>query len=123
MIRHVTTEQLETWMEADQMPDGSDFVLVNVLGEEDYEKAHIPGSHNVPQARSRMENEIERLAGDKDTPVIVYCASEECEASPDAARRLSNAGFAKVYDYSGGMKAWLEARNEVARSVEAGSSG
>lgn len=119
MIRHMTTDRLEQWLKDDQAPGGEDFLLVNVLGEEDFEAAHIPGSHNVPVKRARLENEIERLAGGKEDPVVVYCASKDCEASTDAARRLSNAGFEQVFDYSGGMAAWIEAGNEVARSSDA----
>jgi rhodanese-related sulfurtransferase len=114
MIRHLTTEQLEDWIERGETPDGADFLLVNVLGEDDFRKAHIPGSRNVPTSRSRLENEIERLAGGKDVPVVVYCAGSDCDASPAAAKRLTLAGFTNVYDYSGGMKSWIEARNDVA---------
>lgn len=121
MIRHMTTDRLEEWLERDETPEGDDFLLVNVLGEEEFEKAHIPGSHNVPVKRARLENEIERLAGGKESPVVVYCAGSECEASTDAARRLSNAGFEKVFAYSGGMASWIEAGNEVARPSESGA--
>lgn len=115
MIRHMTTSQLEDWLEDDRTPGGEDFLLLNVLGEEQFEKAHIPGSQNVPVKRARLENEVERLAGGKEIPVVVYCASSECEASTDAARRLANVGFEKVYDYSGGMAAWIEAGHQVVR--------
>jgi rhodanese-related sulfurtransferase len=49
---------------------------------------------------------VRRLAGGRELPIVVYCASEESDASPRAAGRLTDAGFSAVYDYSGGLRAW-----------------
>lgn len=115
MIRVASTEQLEKWLKESRMSAGLDFLLVNVLGEKDFKKGRIPNSVNVPVKRTRFENEVERLAGGKAKPIVVYCAGAECEASGRAARRLKLAGFSHVYDYAGGMKSWIEAGHEVAR--------
>ena len=53
------------------------------------------------------------VGGKKDKPIVVYCASTTCDASPKAARRLNEAGFSKVYDYEGGVKAWKESGLEL----------
>jgi rhodanese-related sulfurtransferase len=38
--------------------------------------------------------------------IVVYCASFECQLSPEAAQKLVDAGYTKVYDFEGGLKDW-----------------
>jgi len=87
----------------------TDFLLVNTLSEENFTAAHIPDSVNVPQQDSAFVSRVEQMAGGKEKPVVVYCASEQCQSSPEAAKKLDEAGFTNVYDYLGGAKAWQEA--------------
>lgn len=96
------------------------FVLINVLGEDAFEKEHIPGSDNVPVDSPDFVNEVERLAGDKARRIVVYCASRTCQASPTAARKLDEAGFTHVLDFEGGMAEWNSAGYEVASFAQAG---
>lgn len=86
-----------------------DFVLVNVLSNEDFKKDNIPSSINIPADDPEFEKKVREVAGSKGRPIVVYCASFECKASPTAARKLDKAGFRNVYDYEGGMKDWNEA--------------
>ncbi len=62
-----------------------DIVLVNVLSKESYSEKHIPGLMNkYPVAK------IEERAGKdilKSKIIVVYCASFECQASPNAAKK------------------------------------
>ena len=86
-----------------------DFLFLNVLDAATFEAGHLPGSRNVPLGSSDFERQVERQAGRKDRPVVVYCASMTCDASTKAARRLEEAGFTVVHDFKGGMKTWQEA--------------
>lgn len=92
-----------------------DLAVVNVLPQEDFEGGHIPGSKNIPVGSAEFEKQVERLAGGHDQPVVVYCASEECTASPKAAKRLDEAGFKKVFDFEAGMRGWKAAGLPVER--------
>lgn len=87
----------------------NDLAVINVLPKDQFDNAHIRGSVNAPVGSKNFESEVERIAGGRDKPVVVYCASTECDASPKAAKRLDEAGFEKVYDYEAGVKAWSEA--------------
>ncbi len=89
-----------------------------MLGREDFERAHIPGSENVPVDRDDFAERVEELVSDKDDTIVVYCASFDCEASPKAARKLDGAGFSNVYDFEGGIKEWMKAGHEVNRPAE-----
>lgn len=86
-----------------------DIELINVLPQEMFEKEHIPGSKNIPIGEENFEEQVENEAGGKDRRIVLYCASEQCDASPKAAKRLEEAGFENVYDYHGGVKAWKDA--------------
>jgi rhodanese-related sulfurtransferase len=97
-----------------------DFVLINVLGEDAFEKEHIPGSDNVPVDSPDFVTEVESLAGDKSRRIVVYCASKTCQASPTAARKLDETGFTHVLDFEGGMADWHRAGFEVVSFAPAG---
>jgi len=92
--------------------------VINVLSQDNYREAHIPGTQNVPRGDDDFLEKVETLAGSKDQPVVVYCASTDCDASPKAAKTLENAGFNKVYDFEGGTKAWKEAGEKVIGSMQ-----
>lgn len=86
-----------------------DFVLLNVLDEESFEKQHIPGSENVPVGRESFVRDVEDLSGSKDKLIVVYCADRACDASPAALKKLGAAGFKNVMHYEAGISEWREA--------------
>ncbi len=90
-----------------------DLAVINVLSPEHFRQKHIPGSANIPVSEPEFIDKVDKLAGGRDQPVVVYCASEECDASEKAARKLDDAGFKEVYDFTGGMQAWQEAGHPV----------
>jgi rhodanese-related sulfurtransferase len=83
--------------------------LINVLGSGEFERAHIPGSFNIPVADKDFIRKVEQRVGDRDAKVIVYCASFDCTASPKAAKKLDDSGFTHVVDFEGGVQDWREA--------------
>jgi rhodanese-related sulfurtransferase len=89
--------------------DGNeDVLLVNTLKADSFEKTRIPGAINIPLDDEDFVARVEEHAGGKDKPVVVYCASLECNSSEKAAEKLENAGFTAVTDFAGGFKAWQE---------------
>ena len=103
-MKTLSRDDLHRWK-----AEGRDFTLVNVLSPEAFAEKHIPGSVNVPGEDPSFTEKVEQAAHGRDRPVVIYCASLECQASPTAARKLAAAGFPGVYDYEGGMKDWEEA--------------
>ena len=76
---------------------------------EEYEEAHIPG------ALLLNAEDWETLFGDfimswnPDVPVVVYCKSQACMRSHDAAKRLrEELGAENVFVLKDGWNAWLE---------------
>jgi rhodanese-related sulfurtransferase len=56
---------------------------------------------------------VERVAGGRQKPVIVYGANADCDASRKAAACLQESGFEHVFAYAGGIEAWEEAGEPV----------
>lgn len=108
-MKTLTTDQLRK-MKA-QNPD---LALINVLPEKEFAEGHIPGSDNIPVDSADFPEKVARAAGGKDAKVVVYCASETCDASVRAITALENSGFKEVYDYEEGTRAWEEAGLHVA---------
>lgn len=85
-----------------------DFVLINVLPREKFIEDHIRTSVNVPVEDEEFVDIVAKIAGSKDRRIVVYCANFNCDASPRAAKKLEDAGFARIYDYEGGTREWNE---------------
>lgn len=112
----LTAEELKKRLDQ-KAPDNDDpdegYALVNVLGEDDFEEAHIPSSINIPKGN---EDKFEKRYS-KDKPIVVYCASPECDASPTVAEELADRGFGKIYDFEAGMSGWKQAGYPVERGA------
>jgi rhodanese-related sulfurtransferase len=95
MLEELTKEEFMDKRKSD------DFVLVNVLSRDTYEKGHILGSINIPA------DEIEKEAAERFTDtqdIVVYCLSEDCHASEKAADKLEEMGFEHVSDFIRGLE-------------------
>ncbi len=107
-MKSIQAEELKKFIAGE--PRGA---VINVLDPEQYEARHIPGSVNIPLNSPHFEERVNSQIHSKDKPVVVYCASSECDASEKAAERLEQAGFTDVRDYAPGMKGWEESGYEV----------
>ena len=102
-MKTIDRDELKNKMDA-----GDDFVLVEVLPPKSYAKFHLPGALNIPLANN-FEQEIEKIVPDREEAVVVYCANKECQASPEAAKKMDQMGYKNVYDYEEGKKDWQSA--------------
>jgi rhodanese-related sulfurtransferase len=110
-MREITTDELKALCKTNGKP-----TLVNTLGPESFEKTRIPGAINVPLGDNDFVSRVEQQAGGKNQPVVVYCASQECNSSEKAAKKLEAAGFTAVSRYTGGAAAWQKEAGEVPAS-------
>ncbi|MHB8790892.1 MAG: rhodanese-like domain-containing protein [Desulfobulbaceae bacterium] len=96
-VESLDAPQAKQFME--QQPADSVTVL-DVRQPAEYEGGHIPGAKLIPlpELQGRL-NEI-----DRDKPTVVYCAIGG--RSRVAAQMLTGSNFSKVYNLSGGFKAW-----------------
>ena len=98
-----------------KIDEGSDFVLIDVLGERSYAQRHLPGAINIPGGSENFVAEVEKVVSDKSKEIIVYCSSFSCQASPAAAGKLADAGFTNVVDFEGGLADWEDAKYPLRR--------
>lgn len=100
----LSREELQNMMkDADQ-----DFVLINVLSRDDFNRQHIRNSINVPLKMQSFAKIVAEIAGNRERKIVVYCASFDCDASTKAATELEAEGFTEVYDYEGGSQDWFD---------------
>jgi rhodanese-related sulfurtransferase len=99
MTEPISKEELEK-----KLSTGEPLQLINVLGPEHALLGLIRGSRRIPLA------ELNKRSGelDKARDVIVYCASQTCSASKQAAQLLSGLGF-NARAYEGGIAEWKNA--------------
>jgi sulfur-carrier protein adenylyltransferase/sulfurtransferase len=80
-------------------------VLVDVRENEEFEREHIPGAKHVP--RSYLESRIETAAPDRDSHVVLYCASGNRSALA-AAALTDLLGYHNVESMTGGITLWKD---------------
>ena len=74
-----------------RLDTGEDLVVVEALPEEYYRAGHIPGARHLPL--EHLDRRADSVIRDRHAPVIVYCASEACQNSHTAAKRLTELGY------------------------------
>ncbi len=90
--------------------NGSGAVVVDVRDTEEWDAGHIPGARHVP--RSYLESRIEGAVPDRDTPIVLYCASGNRSAL--AAHTLKDMlGYTDVTSMTGGITLWKDRGYEV----------
>jgi phage shock protein E len=106
MKKTITTEKLHS------LRKGTDgFLLLDVLGKDEFAKDHIPGARNVPLETVDFAKAVaEKAAGSKTRRVVVYSRGTQCDAAARAARLLTGANFTNVVEYQGGLAAWNESK-------------
>ena len=112
MSKAITREHLKERLDQDE-----DFVLVNVLSLEGFEKGRVPCSINVPLPE--LEERAPELWPDKNKDIIVYCTSYACDTSPQAAELLEDLGYTNISEFKGGLTDWEDAGYDVERGSAA----
>ncbi len=86
---------------------GRNINVVDVRMAEDYAKGHIPGAVNLPTAKWKS---LEGLQKDKVN--VLYCYSHVCHLAAKAAVQFAEQGFSMM-EMDGGFKAWTAHNLEV----------
>ncbi len=112
MSKAITREHLKERLDHDE-----DFVLVNVLSPEAFEKERVPCSINVPLLE--LKERAPGLWPDKEKEIIVYCSSYACDTSPKAAELLEGLGYTNIMEFKGGLTDWEDAAYDIERGSAA----
>lgn len=97
-VTEITTE------EADALRTGSNTVVLDVREPEEYQQGAIPDALHI--ARGQLESNVEARIPDRDTKVLIHCASGV--RSVFAAKTLGELGYTDVVSVAGGFNKWKD---------------
>ncbi|MDD6679172.1 MAG: rhodanese-like domain-containing protein [Firmicutes bacterium] len=97
----ITYRQISTSEAAAMMETETEYVLLDVRTQAEYEQGHIPGAICIPN-ESIGTTEIPELP-DKDQRILVYCRSGN--RSKQASEKLVKLGYSNVVEF-GGIQNW-----------------
>ncbi len=111
-VEWVERRELSDWMAAG---DDSMLVLLDARSEEEFRVSHLRAARRVDPAA-----EASSLAGlPRDARIVVYCSVGYRSAA--VARRLTRAGYERVYNLEGGIFGWANEDRELHRGEEPAS--
>jgi rhodanese-related sulfurtransferase len=90
-------------------------VLVDVLPEDSYAEAHIPGAINLPL--SQIRNSGRSILRDLNREIVVYCAGPASTLSTQAMGVLKELGYSNVWRLDEGLTGWKENGGTVERNA------
>ena len=110
-INNIDTQALKTLLEKEK-----DLVLIDVRinAEIDILGGAIHTQRNINIPRGWLEFRIEEAVASKDTPIVVYCGTNQ--RSPFAADTLIKLGYSNVKNYAEGITGWIEAGHSVVKN-------
>lgn len=94
--RQVSPEEAAAMMEEE-----TDYIILDVRTQEEYETAHIPGAICIPN-ETIGTGDIPQLP-DKDQLILVYCRSGN--RSKQASEKLAKQGYTNIVEF-GGINSW-----------------
>lgn len=103
--RLVRTGHEVSALEAVQLINRRDAVVIDVRDAADYASGHIPNARHIPEAQ--LGERIKALEKFKTRPIIVSCRTGGRAAS--AGSVLRKHGFGEVFALRGGIVAWQQA--------------
>jgi rhodanese-related sulfurtransferase/polyisoprenoid-binding protein YceI len=100
-------KELHQWME-----QGRDFILIDALPREVYEKRRLPGALNACVYEVTFSDQVAALA-DKSQDIVLYGSSAGSRDAVTASEKLKRLGYDKVFALKGGVAGWLKAGYEI----------
>ncbi|TQV74568.1 rhodanese-like domain-containing protein [Aliikangiella marina] len=94
--KSITTQMLTNYVNRDEA------VVVDIRGQGDFSKGHIPGAINMPL--SQLKDKARDLEKYKDKPIIMVCANGIQVGG--ACETLRKEGFENLHKLTGGMSSW-----------------
>ena len=94
--------ELIQWVE-----ERKDFVLIDTLPKEIYDKRRLPGASNACVYEVTFPDQVAALTRNKQHEIVLYGSSAGSRDAAAAAEKLSRLGYERVFVLEGGVEAWL----------------
>lgn len=98
-------------LEATQLLNHQDAVLVDVREPQEYQDGFLPNSIRIPLGS--LSEKATQLDKHKERPIIIVCRSGN--RSAQAVRMLKQMGYETVYNLGGGLHAWRAANLPISK--------
>ncbi|MCD7059973.1 rhodanese-like domain-containing protein [Pelagibacterium xiamenense] len=108
MTKEVSRSDLAQAMLSKEPP-----IVFEALDKKYFDHGHLPGAIMMPPAE--VVATAQSYVARKNAPVVIYCASDTCANSHEAASELSALGYSNIAVYTGGKKDWSEAGLKLER--------
>ena len=102
-LRKISPEEVHQ-----KLTDASEFVLVDVLKEDHFNKAHLPGAINACVFEVLFIENVNKMVPDKNKVIIVYGSSSKSMDALTAAEKLTREGYQNVFVMEGGLRQWVD---------------
>jgi phage shock protein E len=105
-------EQIVSYISPAELQERIDTIqLIDVRTPEEYNSGHLKNAVNINYLESDFLKKMNTL--DKSKEIYIYCKSGN--RSGNAAQKLKDAGFPKVYDLKGGILNWNQNNLEIVK--------
>ena len=98
-IRECGTDDVKAMLDR-----GDDFELIDTREDSEWARGHLPGARHL--SKGIFERDIEMVASDRATPIVLYCGGGFRSAL--AADALQKMGYTEVVSMDGGWREWTE---------------
>src|SRR6056297_1366016 len=105
----ISATELAALLEADAAPS-----ILDVLPADDWRRCRLPRASNACVFAVGFVADVEALAPDRATPLVVYGAGEPAHDAIMAAEKLDRAGYLDVRVLAGGLARWQAEGRPVA---------
>jgi rhodanese-related sulfurtransferase/polyisoprenoid-binding protein YceI len=103
-IAKIEPEELNRWI-----GERKDFILIDTLLDEQFQKRHLPGARNACVFQVNFSDQVAALVPDKNRYIVLYGYSGKTMDAVAAAEKLKRLGYKNVYALEGGLTGWKEA--------------
>ena len=89
--------QIDGQSALDMMNNETDYIIIDVRTESEYQQGHIKNAINIPN--ESIDESVSEILTDKDQLLLVYCRSGN--RSKQAAEKLKKLGYTNLIEFGG----------------------
>ena len=89
--------QIDGQSALDMMNNDTDYIIIDVRTESEYQQGHIKNAINIPN--ESIDESVSEILTDKDQLLLVYCRSGN--RSKQASEKLAKLGYSNIYEFGG----------------------
>ena len=89
--------QIDGQSALDMMNNETDYLIIDVRTESEYQQGHIKNAINIPN--ESIDESVSEILTDKDQLLLVYCRSGN--RSKQASEKLAKLGYSNIYEFGG----------------------